>query len=135
MEFVMHPIGVVRSCLTDRKQCPTQGSEGAPEAWIEIDPRYAEGLDGVEPGSELMVLTWMHLADRSLLRVHPKGDQRNPIKGVFATRSADRPNPIGLHRTTVMAVDARVRLRVKPLEVVDGTPIVDIKCVLDNEGR
>ena len=131
MEFVIYPIGVVRSCLMDRRQCPNQGDQGAPEAWIEIDPKYAEALDGLKPGTEIMILTWMHLADRSVLRVHPKGDQRNPLTGVFRTRSPDRPNPIGLHRTTIMAVDAGPRLLVKPLEVVHKTPMVDIKCVLD----
>jgi tRNA-Thr(GGU) m(6)t(6)A37 methyltransferase TsaA len=131
MEFVVHPIGVVRSSLTDRSQCPHQGSEGAPEAWIEVDPEYATAIDGLEPGTEIVILTWMHLADRSVLCVHPKGDVRNPITGVFRTRSADRPNPIGLHRATIVAVDPSNRLLVKPLEVIDGTPVIDIKCVLN----
>jgi tRNA-Thr(GGU) m(6)t(6)A37 methyltransferase TsaA len=131
MEFVVHPIGIVRSTLTDRSQCPHQGSEGAPEAWIEVDPEYAAAIDGLEPGTEIVILTWMHLADRSVLRVHPKGDVRNPITGVFRTRSADRPNPIGLHRATIVALDSPTRLLVKPLEVVDKTPVIDIKCVLD----
>ena len=131
MEFVVYPIGVVRSCLIERSQCPHQGNEGAPEAWIEVDPKYAEALDGLRPGIEIVILTWMHLANRSLLRVHPKGDRRNPMTGVFRTRSADRPNPIGLHRATVVAVDPPTRLLVKPLEVVDKTAVVDIKCALD----
>jgi len=131
MEFVVRPVGVVRSSLTDRSLCPHQGSEGAPEAWIEVDPKYVAAIDGLQPGAEIVILTWMHLADRSVLRVHPKGDPRNPITGVFKTRSADRPNPIGLHRVTVMAVDPPNRLLVKPLEVVDNTPVVDIKCVLN----
>jgi tRNA-Thr(GGU) m(6)t(6)A37 methyltransferase TsaA len=131
MNFVVHPIGMVRSSLFDRSQCPHQGNEGAPEAWIEVDPMYAAAIDGLEPGTEIVILTWMHLADRSVLRVHPKGDERNPITGVFRTRSADRPNPIGLHRATVVAVEPPNRLLVKPLEVVDKTPVVDIKCVLD----
>ena len=131
MEFVVHPIGMVRSTLTYRSQCPHQGNEGAPEAWIEVDPQYAAAVDGLEPGTEIVILTWMHLADRSVLRVHPKGDLQKPITGVFRTRSADRPNPIGLHKATVMAVDPPTRLLVKPLEVVDKTPVVDIKCVLD----
>jgi len=131
MDFVVNPIGMVRSSLTDRSQCPHQGSEGAPEAWIEVDPKYAAAIDGLEPGTEIVILTWMHLADRSVLHVHPKGDVRNPITGVFRTRSADRPNPIGLHRATIVALDPPTRLLVKPLEVVDETPIVDIKCVLN----
>lgn len=131
MEFVVHPIGIVRSTLTDRSQCPHQGSEGAPEAWIEVDPKYAAGIDGLEPGTEIVILTWMHLADRSVLRVNPKGDVRNPIAGVFRTRSADRPNPIGLHRATIVALDLPTRFLVKPLEVVDKTPVIDIKCVLN----
>jgi tRNA-Thr(GGU) m(6)t(6)A37 methyltransferase TsaA len=132
MDFVVHPIGVVKSSLTDRSQCPHQGSEGAPEAWIEVDPQYAAAIDGLEPGTEIMILTWMHLADRSVLRVHPKGDPRNPITGVFKTRSADRPNPIGLHRATIVEVELPNRILVKPLEVVDKTPVVDIKCVLND---
>ncbi len=131
MDFVVHPIGVVRSSLTDRSQCPHQGSEGAPEAWIELEPEYAAAVDGLEQGTEIMILTWMHLADRSVLRVHPKGDPRNPITGVFKTRSADRPNPIGLHRATIVEVELPNRLLVEPLEVVDKTPVVDIKCVLN----
>jgi tRNA-Thr(GGU) m(6)t(6)A37 methyltransferase TsaA len=131
MDFVVHPIGMVRSTLTDRSQCPHQGNEGAPEAWIEVDPKYAAAIDGLEPGTEIVILTWMHLADRSVLRVHPKGNLQNPITGVFRTRSADRPNPIGLHRATVVALDPPTRLLVEPLEAVDKTPVVDIKCVLD----
>ncbi len=133
MEFVMHPIGIAKSSLTDRSQCPHQGREGAPEAWIDLKPEYAAATEGLEPGTEIVILTWMHLADRSVLRVHPKGDPRNPVTGVFRTRSADRPNPIGLHRVTVEAVEPPNRLLVKPLEVVDGTPVVDIKCVLDEK--
>lgn len=131
MEFLVQPIGIVKSSLTDRSQCPHQGSEGAPQAWIEVDLQYSAALDGLTPGTEILILTWMHLADRSVLRVHPKGDVRNPITGVFKTRSADRPNPIGLHRATVMAIELPNRLLVEPLEVVDHTPVVDIKCVLD----
>lgn len=131
MEFAVHPIGVVRSALTDRSQCPHQGNEGAPEAWIEVEPEYAAALDGLAPGSEILILTWMHLADRSVLHVHPKGDVRNPITGVFKTRSADRPNPIGLHRATIVKVEPPNRLLVESLEAVDKTPVVDIKCVLN----
>jgi len=134
MEFVMYPIGRVRSSLTDLSQCPNQGTGGAPEAWIEIDPNYADALDGLRPGAEIMILTWMHLADRSILRVHPRKNSENPLTGVFGTRSGDRPNPIGLHRVTVLAVEPPSRLLVKPLEALDGTPVVDIKSVLSEAG-
>ena len=99
---------------------------------MELEPRYAEALQGVAAGGEILVLTWMHLADRSVLLVHPRGDQRNPLKGVFLTRSADRPNPIGLHRVTVITFEAPARLLVKPLEAIDRTPILDIKCIIDD---
>ncbi len=95
MEFLVHPIGYVRSSLTDLSQCPNQGREGAPEAWIELDPAYGEGLMGMEPGAEIIILTWMHLADRMTLQVHPQKNLNKPIRGVFGTRSSDRPNPIG----------------------------------------
>jgi len=131
VEFVVRPVGVVRSSLTDRSQCPHQGDECAPEAWIEVDPKYAAAIDGLASGTEILVLTWMHLADRSVLRVHPKGDVRNPVTGVFRTRSPDRPNPIGIHRVKIEAVGSANRLLVRPLEVVDQTPVIDIKCVLD----
>lgn len=130
MEFSIHPIGVVQSSLKDLDDCPHQGDEGAPEAWIELDPHYSGGLEGIQTGDEVIILTWFHLADRSTLRVHPRGDQRNPLAGVFKTRSPDRPNPIGIHRTTVIRIEAPARLLVKPLECVDGTPVLDIKCVL-----
>ncbi len=130
MDYSLLPIGIIRSSLKDRKECPHQGNEGAPEAWVEVKPEYVEGLAGFEPGMEIVILTWMHLADRSILSVHPKNNQSKPLSGVFRTRSADRPNPIGLHRVTVVAIEAPARLLVKPLEVVDKTPALDIKCVL-----
>jgi tRNA-Thr(GGU) m(6)t(6)A37 methyltransferase TsaA len=133
MEPIVHRVGVIRSSLKDLSECPHQGNEGAPEAWLELEPEYADALEGVAAGTELLVLTWMHLADRSVLLVHPRGNQRNPLKGVFLTRSADRPNPIGLHRVTVIAVEPAARLLVKPLEALDKTPILDIKCVLDGD--
>lgn len=120
-------IGTVRSTLRDRAAAPRQGREGAPEAVLEIEPPFADALLGVGPGSELVVLTWLHLADRDVLQVHPRGDGTRPLTGVFATRSPDRPNPIGLHRVTVLAREAETSLRVGPLEAVDGTPIVDLK--------
>ena len=126
----LRPIGVVRSRLTSREQAPRQGSEGAPEAWVEIDPHYSLALAGIAAGDELILLTWLHLARRDVLEVHPRGDPEQPLTGVFATRSPDRPNPIGLHRVRVLETLAPGRLRVGPLEALDGTPVVDIKPVL-----
>jgi len=130
MAFNIQPIGVVKSSLKDLVDCPHQGDEGAPEAWIELDSHYAEGLDGILAGDQIVVLTWFHLASRATLRVHPRGNQRNPLTGVFKTRSPDRPNPIGIHRTTILKIEAPARLLVKPMECLDGTPVLDIKCVL-----
>ena len=106
-----------------------QGDEGAPEAWLELTPQATPGLMSIQPGDELIVLTWLHLAQRDVLQVHPRGDLNRPLTGVFATRSPDRPNPVGLHRVTVLEVMDQ-KLRVIPLEAIDGTPIVDIKPVL-----
>jgi tRNA-Thr(GGU) m(6)t(6)A37 methyltransferase TsaA len=129
-EYSLRPIGVVRSRLTTREEAPRQGSEGAPEAWVEIDPAFADALAGVAAGSEIILLTWLHLSRRDVLEVHPRGDPEKPLAGVFATRSPDRPNPIGLHRVQVLERKAPARLRVRPLEALDGTPVVDIKPVL-----
>jgi len=131
--FAVRPIGIVRSELTRRGEAPRQGDEGAPEAWVEVRPEFAGALDGVSAGDELLLFTWLHLADRDVLQVHPRGDRSNPIAGVFATRSPDRPNPIGLHRVQVVRVEGGTRLRVRPLEAVDGTPVIDIKPVLIND--
>ncbi|HDZ91379.1 MAG: tRNA (N6-threonylcarbamoyladenosine(37)-N6)-methyltransferase TrmO [Deltaproteobacteria bacterium] len=128
--FHVRPIGTVRSALENIHDCPRQESEGAPGAWIEIDPPYAGGLDGLRVGDEIMVFTWLHLSDRSILKVHPRGDPDNPLRGVFATRSPHRPNPIGLHRTRITALEGPTRIRVESLEVIDKTPVVDIKSVL-----
>jgi tRNA-Thr(GGU) m(6)t(6)A37 methyltransferase TsaA len=128
--YSLRPIGVVRSELMTREKAPLQGSEGAPEAWVEIDPAFADALAGVAKGDEVILLTWLHLSHRDVLKVHPRGDPENPLTGVFATRSPDRPNPIGLHRVRVLDVDGPTRLRVWPLEALDGTPVVDIKPVL-----
>jgi tRNA-Thr(GGU) m(6)t(6)A37 methyltransferase TsaA len=128
----LRPIGVVRSSLTARGEAPMQGSEGAPDAWVEIDPAFADALAGIAEGDEVILLTWLHLSRRDVLQVHPRGDRAKPLTGVFATRSPDRPNPIGLHRVRVRAVDGRLRLRVGPLEALDGTPVVDIKPVLES---
>jgi tRNA-Thr(GGU) m(6)t(6)A37 methyltransferase TsaA len=123
------PIGVVRSSLTDRRQAPKQGGEGGAEAWLELDTAVAPGLSDVAVGDRLVLVTWLHEADRAVLRVHPRDDLSNPETGVFSTRSADRPNPIGLHEVTVTEVQG-LRVLVQPLEAVDGTPILDIKAAL-----
>jgi tRNA-Thr(GGU) m(6)t(6)A37 methyltransferase TsaA len=125
----LHPIGIVRSPLKDRKAAPNQGSEGAPDARIELTPSVLDGLEGIEAGDELIVITWLHEARRDVLKTHPRGDRGVPLTGVFATRSPDRPNPLGLHRVTVLEVAGR-ELKVGPLEAIDGTPVVDIKPVL-----
>ena len=123
-------IGLVRSSLKNRQDCPFQEKEGAPEAWIEIDPAYADGLYGLHLGDEIMVFTWMHLANRHTLQVHPRGNRKNPLKGVFATRSPSRPNPIGIHQTRIISLGQPSKIKVQALEVVDKTPVVDIKPVI-----
>jgi len=129
INYAVEPIGYVRSELRRLEDAPMQGDEGAPEAWLELTTAAAPGLVGIQPGDELMMLTWLHLADRDVLQVHPRGDLNRPLTGVFATRSPDRPNPIGLHRVSVLEVSEQ-KLRVAPLEAIDGTPIVDIKPAL-----
>jgi tRNA-Thr(GGU) m(6)t(6)A37 methyltransferase TsaA len=124
--YTIEPIGVIRSTLTNREAAPRQGEEGAPDAWLELHPAVAAGLDGIVAGDEIIVLTWLHLAHRDILRVHPRRETNRPLTGVFATRSPDRPNPIGLHRVTVREVKGH-RVQVGPLEAIDGTPVVDIK--------
>ena len=126
---VLRPIGVIRSVLKTRDAAPKQGSEGAPEAWLEVSPFAAGGLDGLAAGDDIIVVTWLHRARRDVLKVHPRSDRRRPLTGVFATRSPDRPNPLGLHRVSVRRI-AGNRLRVGPIEAIDGTPVVDIKPVL-----
>jgi tRNA-Thr(GGU) m(6)t(6)A37 methyltransferase TsaA len=123
------PIGTVESPLTDLASAPKQGHEGAPEAWLVIEPAVIDGLEGVRAGDRVIVITWLHRARRDVLRVHPRDDLSNPLQGVFNTRSSDRPNPIGLHEVEVVAIEGR-RILVRDLEAVDGTPIVDIKPVL-----
>jgi tRNA-Thr(GGU) m(6)t(6)A37 methyltransferase TsaA len=127
--YTIEPIGFIRSELTQLEAAPLQGDEGAPEAWLEITPQAAQGLAGIMAGDELIVLTWFHLARRDVLQVHPRGNPDRPLTGVFATRSPDRPNPVGLHRVSVLDV-AEQKLRIAPMEAIDGTPIVDIKLVL-----
>jgi tRNA-Thr(GGU) m(6)t(6)A37 methyltransferase TsaA len=123
------PVGVVESTLTDAAEAPKQGDEGAPDAWLVFVPGVLEGLEGIEAGDRVIVITWLDRASRDVLRVHPRDDHANPMRGVFSTRSADRPNPIGLHPVEVLSI-AGERLRVRGLEALDGTPIVDIKPVL-----
>ncbi len=127
--FEVTPIGRVESSLTDPSSAPKQGREGAPDAWLVLEPAVLDGLDGIRPGARVIVLTWFHRARRDLLRVHPRDDPANPTQGVFNTRSADRPNPIGLHEVEVLAVEGE-RVHVRPLEAIDGTPVVDLKPVL-----
>lgn len=125
----VRPIGVIRSVLKARSEAPKQGSEGAPDAWLELHEWAAQGLQGLVVGDEIIVITWFHRGRRDVLQVHPRSDPRNPLTGVFATRSPDRPNPLGLHPVVVRAIDGR-RLRIGPIEAIDGTPVVDIKPVL-----
>jgi tRNA-Thr(GGU) m(6)t(6)A37 methyltransferase TsaA len=125
----LSPIGMVESPLTDRATAPKQGDEGAPEAWLVLRPEVAEGLDGIRPGDEVIVLTWLDRARRDVLRVHPRGDLATPEQGVFNTRSPDRPNPIGHHVVEVVSIDG-ARVRVRNLEALDATPILDVKPVL-----
>ena len=127
--YVVEPIGFIRSELKQLDDAPMQGDAGAPEAWLEVTPQATPGVLGIQPGDELIVLTWLHLAERNVLQVHPRGDRNRPLTGVFATRSPDRPNPIGLHRVKVLEIESQ-KLRVTPLEAIDGTPVVDIKPVL-----
>jgi len=123
------PVGTVQSALTDVAAAPNQGDEGAPDAWLVFAPAVREALDGIRAGDDVLVLTWLDRARRDVLRVHPRGDRSRAEQGVFATRSPDRPNPIGLHRVRVLAVDG-LRVHVEGLEAVDGTPILDVKPVL-----
>lgn len=127
--FTIEPIGFVRSSLKQLVDAPMQGDEGAPDAWLDISQQATPGLMGLQPGDELFILTWLHVANRDVLQVHPRGDINRPLTGVFATRSPDRPNPVGLHRVSVLEV-GEARLRVAPLEAIDGTPVIDIKPVL-----
>lgn len=128
-QLVLTSIGWVESELTDPGSAPNQGDEGAPDAWLVIEPAVVPALDGIAVGDELIVLTWLDRAPRDILRVHPRGDPARPEQGVFSTRSPARPNPIGLHRVRVLSIE-RGRVRVSSLEAVDGTPVVDLKPVL-----
>ncbi len=131
---VLRPIGWVESPVTDPSVASRQGDEGAPDCWLVFDPDVGPALDGLRPGDDIVVITWLHLADRTVLQVHRRGDTSRPMRGVFATRSQHRPNPLGIHVVTILADEDR-RLRVQGLEAVDGTPIVDIKPVLEPRGE
>jgi len=123
------PVGIIHSELKSRDAAPKQGHEGAPDAWLEVNSTFVEGLEGIAVGQEIILIAWFHKAHRDILKLHPRGDRSQPLTGVFATRSPDRPNPLGLHRVTVVEI-AGNRLRVGPIEAIDGTPVVDIKPVI-----
>jgi tRNA-Thr(GGU) m(6)t(6)A37 methyltransferase TsaA len=135
--FTLQPVGFIRSTLKRREDAPRQGPEGAPDAWLEIEPQFSEALLGMEVGHELMVITWLHKARRDVLKGHPRSDESRPLTGVFYTRSPARPNPLGLHPVTVREIDPPspgeyggtgiVRVKIGPIEAFDGTPVVDIK--------
>jgi len=127
--FSLKPVGFIQSSIKYRRDAPKQGYEGAPHAWVEIIPAVAKGLHRITVGQEIILITWLHQARRNVLKLHPRGDKNLPLTGVFATRSPDRPNPLGLHRVTVLQIVGN-RLRVAPLEAIDATPVVDIKPVL-----
>ena len=124
----LKPIGRVESPLIDPAAAPKQG-EGSPEAWLVFEPEVLDALGGLRSGDHVLVLTWLDRARRDVLRTHPRDDVSNPEQGVFNTRSPDRPNPIGLHEVEIVSIDG-LRLRVRDLEALDGTPIVDVKPVL-----
>jgi tRNA-Thr(GGU) m(6)t(6)A37 methyltransferase TsaA len=128
--FVLNPIGQIHSTLTVRHGAPRQGDEGAPDARVEVKEEFLEAVGDLEVGQEILLLTWLHQANRATLKVRPRSNPANPLTGVFATRAPDRPNPIGLHRVTVLAIEDRRWLHVRPLEAIDGTPVVDIKPVM-----
>ena len=127
--YLIEPIGVIRSELATREAAPFQESEGSPDAWLEVHSAFAEGLEGVRVGDDIILITWFHKGHRNILKLHPRRDANRPLTGVFSTRSPDRPNPLGLQRVTVREISGN-RLRVGPIEAIDGTPVVDIKPVL-----
>ncbi len=127
--YILEPIGIIHSDLTNRDAAPRQGYEGAPEAWVEVSSDVADGLLGIRGGDEIIVITWLDRAQRDILQVHPGRNPNAPLTGVFATRSPDRPNPVGLHRVKVLEIGGQ-RLKVGPIEALDGTPVIDIKPVL-----
>jgi tRNA-Thr(GGU) m(6)t(6)A37 methyltransferase TsaA len=128
-DYVLYPLGFLHSPLKQAGEAPRQGSEGAPDAWLAVNEAVAGGLEGIAVGDEIIVITWLHKAQRDVLKTHPRNDETMPLAGVFATRSPDRPNPLGLHRVTVLEIAGK-RVKVGPIEAIDGTPVVDIKPVL-----
>ena len=128
-DYVIRPVGWVESPLVDADTAPRQGDEGAPDAWLVFEPELREALRDLRAGEDVLVLTWLDRADRDVRVVHPRGDVTRPETGVFSTRSPHRPNPVGLHRVSILEVIGR-RVRVANLEALDGTPIVDVKPVL-----
>jgi tRNA-Thr(GGU) m(6)t(6)A37 methyltransferase TsaA len=130
--FEVRPIGRVESGLTERTGAPRQGDEGAPDAWLVFAPEVAAGLAGLEVGAAVLLFTWLHEAERDVLEVHPRGNLARGLRGVFSTRSPDRPNPIGLHRVEILAIDG-LRVHVRNLEAIDGTPILDVKPLLHGD--
>src|SRR4029077_4640118 len=130
--YTLHQIGQIRSTLRALEDAPRQGTEGAPDAWLDGDPTFSPALLGIAPGDEVVIVTWLHLGDRDVLQVHPRGDPKNPLAGVFATRSPHRPNPLGLHRVTVREI-AGTELRIGPIEALDGTPVVDLKIAMSGD--
>jgi tRNA-Thr(GGU) m(6)t(6)A37 methyltransferase TsaA len=133
-DFTLREIGRIRSELTSVDDAPRQGTEGAPDAWLEIRADLAPALDRLATGDEIVIITWLHAAKRDVVAVHPRGDRAIPLHGVFATRSPHRPNPLGLHRVTVRAIEG-TRLRVGPIEAIDGTPVVDVKIAMPEDDR
>jgi tRNA-Thr(GGU) m(6)t(6)A37 methyltransferase TsaA len=129
MDDALTAIGLVESPLTNRADAPKQGDEGAPDAWLALNADMWPAMQDLRPGDDVFVLTWLDRADRHALAVHPRDDDQAPLTGVFSTRSPDRPNPIGLHRVRILAIDD-TRIRVRDLEALDGTPVLDIKPVL-----
>lgn len=129
--FIVNPIGHVSSSLVDRAHAPKQGNEGAPESWLVFEPEFQEGLRDLRAGEEILVLTWLDRSDRATLSVHPRDDPDAPQRGVFSTRSQDRPNPVGIHRVRILEIEGPTRFKVRDLEAFDATPIIDIKPVLD----
>jgi tRNA-Thr(GGU) m(6)t(6)A37 methyltransferase TsaA len=129
--FTIIPIGYVSSSLTQREHAPKQGNEGAPEAWLVFKPEFQEGLRDLRVGEEILVLTWLDRSDRQTLQVHPRDDQSVPLRGVFSTRSQDRPNPVGIHRVRIVECESPIRFKVLDLEAFDATPIIDVKPVFD----
>ena len=127
--YLLEPIGWIRSELKNTKDAPRFYTEGAPNAHLELNARLWDAMDGIKVGDDIVVITWLHLANRETLKVHPRGDLSRPKRGVFSTRSPHRPNPLGLHRAKVLAIQQNV-VSIGPIEAIDGTPVVDIKCVV-----